>query len=152
MISILPLLFELPGWLKDVLELWPIFIAIGAMAAAAILGLIWLFAGSKKEIHNTHSENVKALKELLGTRDLELAEARECLKEGREEREALEGQNATLASELRVVSSIVVEDVILWAGRQTEHAAELNDAKTQNKLLKMENELLEKRLLSNGKK
>jgi cell division protein FtsL len=102
------------------------FLGVLVTAALAVLGLM---AKNRKEIYSTQKEVSAANKQLVNTRDVELADCREDLEETKKNCERV-------SSEYKTVVGLKIEELLKFWERKEEREAHWENVEAENRRLK----------------
>lgn len=123
---------------------WELIVTVSTAIAAVVLGGLYIRQREKAGINQTHVETIDALNALLETREKECAAGeresahlRDAIVDLESERDELARSNDDLRSEYKVVSSIVLTDLLAFWGERESHKLELENLKSEIRVLKM---------------
>lgn len=113
---------ELFAW---IIENWEVFAGIILSSAAVVALISWIRATDKQQIHKTHVENIAALESLIKVRDITIDERNKKIEDLAGQRVAAEMSLEVVRSEYKIVSGIVLSELIRFEGDRIRHHAGL---------------------------
>lgn len=131
---------ELPSWIKSILDLWPIGVAV---VGVIVIVIAWRYL-EKAGIDKANEKAVNALKELVAARDQELADRDEHIERLETDCTAKQAAFVALESEYKAIAGIVLAELMIWVGRYDEHRAALAAKDSEIRVLKMQLDAMER--------
>lgn len=138
---------QLGDW---IIENWELIAAgIGGLFALITAGFA-LRQSEKAGIHKTNAANIHALQDLIATRDREITDRDreiqdrdETIAELEDDNERLEAALEAARSEYKIVAGIILGDLIKFHGEKEKHISEMENLRSEIRILKLRLERLE---------
>lgn len=131
-------------------EHWELIAGFAGFAALIVGAITYIRATAGRTTSAAYAENVAALESLVKTRDAEIADDHAALDRKNSELEKTRAELAAIRSEYKIVSGIVIADLIAHESRRHYFLAEHETLKSDVRILTKQVETLERKLAENG--